>query len=62
MCMHLTNYAINKKSKKFVRDDEVGSKRRLTAVNKWFVDNGYDIHAIWGSIDVSYAHSHSMRW
>jgi tubulin polyglutamylase TTLL6/13 len=25
--MHLTNYAINKHSENFVRDDEAGSKR-----------------------------------
>ena len=27
MCMHLTNYAINKHSKDFDRDEESGSKR-----------------------------------
>lgn len=51
--MHLTNYAINKSSKDFIRDDDVGSKRKLTVVNKWFVDNGYDIQKIWDDIDVS---------
>ncbi len=52
-CMHLTNYAINKSSKDFVRDDDIGSKRKLTVVNKWFVDNGYNIKKIWNDIDVS---------
>ena len=51
--MHLTNYAINKTSKDFIRDDDVGSKRRLTTVNQWFVDNGYNIDKIWGDIEVS---------
>lgn len=52
-CMHLTNYAINKHSKDFVRDDDSGSKRRITTVNQWFVDNGYDLKKIWNDIDVS---------
>ena len=51
-CMHLTNYAINKHSKDFVRDDDCGSKRRITTVNQWFVDNGYDLSKIWNDIDV----------
>lgn len=29
VCMHLTNYAINKHNENFVRDDAVGSKRYL---------------------------------
>jgi tubulin polyglutamylase TTLL6/13 len=35
MCMHLTNYAINKKSKDFVfnkGDDSVGHKRSFSTV------------------------------
>ena len=50
--MHLTNYAINKTSKDFVRDDDSGSKRRITTVNQWFTDNGYNIHKIWDDIEV----------
>ena len=50
--MHLTNYAINKHSKDFVRDDDTGSKRRITTVNKWFKDNGYDVKKIWHDIEV----------
>ncbi|CAD5121314.1 DgyrCDS9843 [Dimorphilus gyrociliatus] len=49
--MHLTNYAINKNSKDFIRDDEAGSKRRITTINKWFVKNGYDIDQIWRDVD-----------
>ncbi|XP_042564878.1 tubulin polyglutamylase ttll6 [Clupea harengus] len=32
ICMHLTNYAINKHSENFVRDDLAGSKRKLSTV------------------------------
>lgn len=49
--MHLTNYAIQKFSNEFVRDEETGSKRRLSVVNKWFVENGYDLEKIWHSIN-----------
>ena len=31
--MHLTNYAINKNSKDFVRDDEAGSKRSVWSID-----------------------------
>lgn len=31
ICMHLTNYAINKHNENFVRDDTTGSKRYLPA-------------------------------
>nr|XP_006821586.1 PREDICTED: tubulin polyglutamylase TTLL13-like [Saccoglossus kowalevskii] len=51
VCMHLTNYAINKHSDNFVRDDDSGSKRRITTVNKWFEDHGYDVKKIWGDIE-----------
>lgn len=119
--MHLTNYAVNKHSKDFIRDEETGSKRcvctlisilmwlanepeiscwiifkvmwkqvvkllrqgvracdfqnivllipfnditnylilnylfhfrRITTVNRWFTDNGYDVKEIWASIEV----------
>ena len=51
--MHLTNYSINKHSKDFVRDDDAGSKRRITTVNRWFEDNGYDVKKLWHDIEVS---------
>ena len=51
--MHLTNYAINKHSSDFVRDDDSGSKRRITTVNQWFRDNGYDVDKIWHDIEVT---------
>ncbi|XP_038077491.1 uncharacterized protein LOC119745300 isoform X1 [Patiria miniata] len=45
--MHLTNYAINKHSSDFIRDEEKGSKRRLSTLRRWFDENGYDSEAIW---------------
>lgn len=51
ICMHLTNYAVNKHSKDFIRDEETGSKRRITTMNKWFEDNGYDVKEIWNAIE-----------
>lgn len=29
--------------------------RRITTVNKWFEDNGYNVKEIWDSIEVSKA-------
>ena len=52
VCRHLTNYSINKNSEDFVRDDISGSKRRLSTVNQWFTDNGYDTRKIWAGIEV----------
>ena len=55
VCMHLTNYAINKHSKDFVRDDNTGSKRRIATVNRWFEENNYPVDKIWADIEVSRA-------
>ncbi|CAL1538825.1 unnamed protein product [Lymnaea stagnalis] len=49
--MHLTNYAINKHSQDFVRDDEAGSKRRISTINKYLKENGYDVDKLWSEID-----------
>ncbi|XP_063432383.1 tubulin polyglutamylase ttll6-like isoform X10 [Mytilus trossulus] len=49
--MHLTNYAINKHSEDFVRDDEAGSKRRISTINRFLKDKGYDIDKMWTEID-----------
>ncbi|XP_078483142.1 tubulin polyglutamylase ttll6-like isoform X1 [Ciona intestinalis] len=51
VCMHLTNYAINKNSEDFVRDDESGSKRKLATVCQWLEDHGYDVAKMWASIE-----------
>ncbi|VDM31988.1 unnamed protein product [Hydatigera taeniaeformis] len=50
--MHLTNYAIQKHSNNFVREDEeAGTKRRITTVNCWLIEHGYDVDKIWHDID-----------
>lgn len=49
--MHLTNYAINKHSDDFVRDDEAGSKRRISTVNRYLAVNGYNVEKLWQDID-----------
>ncbi|XP_064608777.1 tubulin polyglutamylase ttll6-like isoform X3 [Liolophura sinensis] len=49
--MHLTNYAINKHSEDFIRDDEAGSKRRITTINSYLKKKGYDLDKMWGDID-----------
>ena len=59
--MHLTNYAINKHSSEFVRDDDSGSKRRITTVNQWFRDNGYNVDKIWHDIEVKFT-SNCYSW
>ena len=52
--MHLTNYAINKNSDDFVRDDDTGSKRKLATVCQWLEDHGYDVAKMWANIEVMY--------
>nr|XP_022333054.1 tubulin polyglutamylase ttll6-like isoform X18 [Crassostrea virginica] len=49
--MHLTNYAINKHSEDFIRDDEAGSKRRISTINRYLRDKGYDVDKMWADID-----------
>ncbi|GFO20153.1 tubulin polyglutamylase ttll13, partial [Plakobranchus ocellatus] len=49
--MHLTNYAINKHSSEFVRDDEAGSKRRISTINRYLQEKGYDVDKLWADID-----------
>lgn len=45
--LHLTNYAIQKHSEKFIREDEeAGTKRRVTTVNCWFIEHGYDVDKV----------------
>ncbi|CAH8848174.1 unnamed protein product [Trichobilharzia szidati] len=52
MYMHLTNYAVQKHSDSYIRDNEEGgTKRRITTLNRWFTDNGYDVKKIWDDID-----------
>ncbi|KAK7115814.1 uncharacterized protein [Littorina saxatilis] len=49
--MHLTNYAINKNSEDFVRDDEAGSKRRISTINRYLQGKGIDVDKMWTDID-----------
>ncbi|XP_023566230.1 tubulin polyglutamylase TTLL13 isoform X2 [Octodon degus] len=51
VCMHLTNYAINKHNENFVWDDAVGSKRKLSTLNAWLREHGYDPRELWEDIE-----------
>ncbi|XP_041320948.1 neugrin isoform X1 [Pyrgilauda ruficollis] len=51
ICMHLTNYAINKHNENFIKDDRVGSKRKLSTLNAWMAEHNYDTSKLWADID-----------
>ncbi|KAJ6658177.1 hypothetical protein lerEdw1_001444 [Lerista edwardsae] len=51
VCMHLTNYSINKHSANFVRDEDSGSKRKLSTFDKHMQQNGYETDQIWKDIE-----------
>ncbi|XP_041939721.1 tubulin polyglutamylase ttll6 isoform X1 [Alosa sapidissima] len=51
VCMHLTNYAINKHSENFVRDDDTGSKRKLSTFNKHLESMCYNTEKMWLDIE-----------
>ncbi|XP_063077767.1 tubulin polyglutamylase ttll6 isoform X2 [Engraulis encrasicolus] len=51
VCMHLTNYAINKHSENFVRDDDTGSKRKLSTFNKHLKSMCYNVEKVWVDIE-----------
>ncbi|XP_053367425.1 tubulin polyglutamylase ttll6 isoform X1 [Clarias gariepinus] len=51
VCMHLTNYAINKHSENFVHDDDRGSKRKISAFNNYLESMSYDPQRVWADID-----------
>ena len=49
--MHLTNYAINKNSNKFIQnksetDDNIGHKRSLTFIWRYLVELGHDVDKV----------------
>lgn len=55
LCMHLTNYAINKNSEKFVfNEDEtkmnIGHKRSMSSVFELLKSKGHDIDTLWMKI------------
>lgn len=49
--MHLTNYAIQKRSDDFLRDEDTGTKRRISTINKWLKEHNYDVDKMWNDID-----------
>ncbi|OMJ79426.1 hypothetical protein SteCoe_20581 [Stentor coeruleus] len=56
MCMHLTNYAINKNNPNFVQNedpecDDVGHKRSLISTYEYLQEEGYDINGLKERID-----------
>ncbi|XP_076236361.1 tubulin polyglutamylase TTLL13-like [Calliopsis andreniformis] len=51
MFMHLTNYAVNKHSRMYVIDDEIGSKRKISTLNKWLKAKEVDVDELWRKID-----------
>ncbi|XP_033619003.1 tubulin polyglutamylase TTLL6 [Fukomys damarensis] len=51
ICMHLTNYSINKHSSNFIQDAHSGSKRKLSAFNVYMESQGYDVPRIWRAIE-----------
>nr|XP_057924421.1 tubulin polyglutamylase ttll6 isoform X2 [Doryrhamphus excisus] len=50
-CMHLTNYSINKHSDNFVRDDDTGSKRKLSALIKQLEAACGDTDKLWCDVE-----------
>lgn len=51
VCMHLTNYAINKHNDNFIRDEMTGSKRKLSTLWSWLENNKYDANKLWEDIE-----------
>ncbi|XP_037666296.1 tubulin polyglutamylase TTLL6 isoform X2 [Choloepus didactylus] len=51
ICMHLTNYSINKHSSNFIRDAHSGSKRKLSTFNIHMENHGYNMEQIWRDIE-----------
>jgi tubulin polyglutamylase TTLL6/13 len=51
MFMHLTNYSINKNSRMYSTDDEVGTKRKISTLNRILANEGYDVSGLWNNID-----------
>ncbi|XP_066119962.1 tubulin polyglutamylase TTLL6 [Saccopteryx bilineata] len=51
ICMHLTNYSINKHSSNFIQDAHSGSKRKLSTFNTYMESHGYNVAQIWSDIE-----------
>ena len=55
VCMHLTNYSVNKQNPKFIKnlkaeEDGVGHKRSLRATLKNLVGKGLDVEEMWENV------------
>ncbi|CAH1243846.1 TTLL7 [Branchiostoma lanceolatum] len=52
LCMHLTNYSVNKHNENFQKDEDVskGSKRSIRYLNNFLTKNGYDVPLLWFNI------------
>ncbi|XP_037318794.2 tubulin polyglutamylase ttll6 [Pungitius pungitius] len=51
VCMHLTNYSINKNSENFVRNEDTGSKRKLSTLNKLLESITGNTDKMWNDIE-----------
>ncbi|XP_023262611.1 tubulin polyglutamylase TTLL6 [Seriola lalandi dorsalis] len=51
VCMHLTNYSINKHSENFLRDEDTGSKRKLSTLNKHLESISCNTEKLWNDIE-----------
>lgn len=51
MFMHLTNYSVNKHSRMYSTDDEVGTKRKISTLNRILATEGFDVAELWSNID-----------
>ncbi|XP_011872483.1 PREDICTED: tubulin polyglutamylase TTLL13-like isoform X2 [Vollenhovia emeryi] len=51
MFMHLTNYSVNKYSRMYIIDDEIGSKRKISTLNKWLKARDADVDELWSKVD-----------
>ncbi|XP_054617816.1 tubulin polyglutamylase ttll6 isoform X4 [Dunckerocampus dactyliophorus] len=51
VCMHLTNYSINKHSDNFVHDHDMGSKRKLSALIKQLEAACGDTDKLWSDVE-----------
>ena len=58
VCMHLTNYAVNKHNENFVFNEDAGasdegSKWSIQGLKEWMETNGHDFSAMWaGCVDL----------
>ncbi|XP_017147657.1 tubulin polyglutamylase ttll6 [Drosophila miranda] len=51
--MHLTNYCLNRRNSNYNVGEgtDGGSKRKLSAFNKWLTEHNYDVPEFWASVD-----------